>query len=319
MSSRSSATDTGFRRAGVKALAKINLALKVLNKRPDGFHDLRTMFQTVSLSDAIDIGFQPGGPTAIEVESSIEIPDNLVFRAAQAVMRLPGAGGGVRIRLRKNVPMGSGLGGGSSDAAAVLLALPVLTGRRIALETLLCLGAELGSDVPFFLLGGTAVGLGRGTELYPLPEMPRANLVIVAPGIHVSTPEAYTLLSRELTTDSVSHTINIFQSVVWTMADSRSFENDFEAVVFRRHPQLQLIKQKLLLAGAVRAMLSGSGSAVIGVFDDAGTARRVAESFDGYGFPARIVTRARYRAMWWRQLAAHIDGKVWPPKSRYAE
>ncbi|MCZ2074823.1 MAG: 4-(cytidine 5'-diphospho)-2-C-methyl-D-erythritol kinase [Bryobacteraceae bacterium] len=319
MFSRSSATDPGFRSARVKALAKINLALKVLNKRPDGFHDLRTIFQTVSLSDAIDIGFQPGGPTAIEVESSIDIADNLVFRAAQAVMRLPGTGGGVRIHLQKNVPMGSGLGGGSSDAAAVLLALPVLTGRRIGLETLLCLGADLGSDVPFFLLGGAAVGLGRGTELYPLPEMPRANLVLVAPGIHVSTPEAYALLSRELTTDSVSHTINIFQSVVWTMADSRSFENDFEAVVFRRHPQLQLIKQKLLLAGAVCAMLSGSGSAVIGVFEDAETARRVAESFDGYGFPARIVTRAHYRAMWWRQLAAHIDGKVWPPKSRYAE
>src|SRR3954466_13387262 len=190
------------RQARVRALAKINLDLRVLGKRADGYHELRTVFQTVSLADTLDLAFTPSRTTSIELEDAAEIPDNLVARAAQLVMDAMGKTGRVEMQLEKRIPMGAGLGGGSSDAAAVLLALPVLARRSLPLEQLCRIGEQLGSDVPFFLLGGTAVGIGRGTDLFPLPDgRPRAG-VIVAPGIHVSTAGAYAALSRRLTTES---------------------------------------------------------------------------------------------------------------------
>ena len=161
------------RRARVRALAKINLDLRVLGKRPDGFHELRTVFQTISLADSIDIAFTPGRKTSIELQDSLGIADNLVTHAARLVLETSRAAGRVEMQLRKRIPMGAGLGGGSSDAAAVLLALPVLTGRPLPLAKLAELGQQLGSDVPFFLLGGRAVGIGRGSELFPLPDAPR--------------------------------------------------------------------------------------------------------------------------------------------------
>jgi hypothetical protein len=160
---------SGPRRVRVRALAKLNLDLRVLGKRPDGYHELRTIFQTISLADSLEIAFTPGRKTVVELQDSLAIPDNLVTRAAHLAMEAMGAGGCVEIRLTKRIPMGAGLGGGSSDAAAVLLALPVLAGRKLDLAKLSELGQQLGSDVPFFLLGGTAVGIGRGTNSFPSP------------------------------------------------------------------------------------------------------------------------------------------------------
>ena len=154
----------------VRALAKINLDLRVLGKRPDGFHELRTVFQTISLADTLDIAFTPGRRTEIALEDALHIEDNLVKRAARMATDAMRITGRVEMRLVKRIPMGAGLGGGSSDAAAVLLSLPVLARRAIALPKLSAIAAELGSDVPFFLLGGTAAGIGRGTEVYPLPD-----------------------------------------------------------------------------------------------------------------------------------------------------
>ncbi|MEK7751348.1 MAG: 4-(cytidine 5'-diphospho)-2-C-methyl-D-erythritol kinase, partial [Acidobacteriota bacterium] len=151
----------------MRALAKLNLSLKVLNKRPDGYHELRTVFQTISLADTIDIEFTPGRRPEVELVSDVDIPDNLVERTARLAMEALRIRGRARFRLTKRIPAGAGLGGGSSDAAAVLLGLPALAGKRADLETLMDLGGRLGSDVPFFLLGGAAVALGRGTELYP--------------------------------------------------------------------------------------------------------------------------------------------------------
>ena len=142
------------RRVRLRALGKINLSLRVLGKRPDGYHELRTIFQTISLGDRLDITYAPARKTTVTVESSIEIPDNLAERAARRVMEETRAAGDVTIRLLKRIPLGSGMGGGSSDAAAVLLALPVLTGRELSLDRLTNLAAELGSDVPFFFVGG---------------------------------------------------------------------------------------------------------------------------------------------------------------------
>ena len=170
------------RSVALRSLAKINLDLRVLHKRSDGFHELRTIFQTVSLADSLEIEFTPSRTSRIQLESETDIPNNLVVRAAEAVLANSKASGKIQFRLRKRIPMGGGLGGGSSNAAAVLLALPALTGKPLALETLFEIGAGLGSDVPFFLFGGTAAGLGRGTELYPGHSPPLAWVCWSHPG-----------------------------------------------------------------------------------------------------------------------------------------
>src|SRR5277367_135452 len=177
----------------LRSLAKINLDLRVLHKRPDGFHELRTIFQTISLADTIDVQYQRGR-SKIELESNVDIPGNLIIKAADLVMRALRANCRLRVRLTKRIPMGGGLGGGSSNAASMLLALPKLLGKGLPLEKLMELGTELGSDVPFFLLGGTAIGLGRGTELYPLPDVPASPGLLITSKIHSDTSSAYAAL-----------------------------------------------------------------------------------------------------------------------------
>ena len=199
--------------------------------------------------------------------------------------------------------MGAGLGGGSSDAAAVLLALPVLAGRELPVETLCTLGQQLGSDVPFFLLGGTAAAIGRGTEVFPLPDTPPRAGLIVAPGVHVSTAEAYRALSPRLTTESQENKIFSFQTHTWGVADGAAGGNDFEPVVFERESRLATLKQRLIRAGASPAMLTGSGSALFGLFRDREGMRRALERFrDEKAFPISLVTRAQYRGIWRRAL-----------------
>jgi 4-diphosphocytidyl-2-C-methyl-D-erythritol kinase len=315
------------RRARVNALAKINLDLRVLQRRADGFHELRTVYQTISLADRLDVEFTPARRTRIELCSDVVIADNLVERAARLAMEAMRATGVIRFRLEKRIPMGAGLGGGSSDAAAVLLALPPLAGRRIPLEVLIRLAAELGSDVPFFLLGGTALGIGRGSEVYPLPDLPRAKGILVAPGIHVSTAEAYQALGRNLTTEPPDHIISIFESYIWRKATGvpeRSWPalggNDFEEAVLGRHPRLKSIKRKLLRAGAAPAMLTGSGSALFGIFRTREKLEQALPFFQKERtFPFVSVSRAAYRAMWRRRLRAYIDDEeLWLPQNRDA-
>src|SRR5258708_12015759 len=160
------------RRARVSAMAKINLDLRVIGKRPDGFHELRTVFQTISLADTLEIAYTPARKTAISLVDDLAIADNLVVRAARLAMEAMRATGRIEMRLTKRIPMGAGLGGGSSDAAAVLLALPALAGRAMDLPKLCAVAEQLGSDLPFFLLGGTAVGVGLRAELFPPPHTP---------------------------------------------------------------------------------------------------------------------------------------------------
>jgi 4-diphosphocytidyl-2-C-methyl-D-erythritol kinase len=308
--------------ARLRSLAKINLSLLVLNKRPDGFHDLRTVFQTISLADTIEIEFTPGRGCKVDLESELDIPDNLIVRAANLLMEEWKIRGHVRFRLQKTIPMGGGLGGGSSNAAAVLLALPVLAGVSSGPARLAELAAQLGSDVPFFLHGGTALGVGRGTELYPLPEVPESPALIVAPGIHVSTPEAYGALGRGLTDGSRPGILNSLQAFVWRSGDSAPAEtwksdNDFETVVFRQFPLLSAIKRKLLKAGARPALMTGSGSALFGIFEGPMERDRAAASFRKEKvFAVKLVNRRSYRNLWWRQLGDHIGERTWPPQSR---
>jgi len=310
---------SGTRRARVRALAKINLDLRVLGKRPDGYHELRTIFQTISLADTLEIAFTPGRATSVEMEDPLGIPDNLAVRAARLALEAMRASGRVEIGLRKRVPMGAGLGGGSSDAAAVLLALPALAGRVLPLPRLCALASELGSDVTFFLLGGTAVGVGRGNELFPLPDGPPRPGVLVAPGVHVSTAEAYRRLSPCLTTELQQNKIVAFPLQAWPGGDPETACNDFEAVVFPQHRQLAGLKRRLRQAGASPALMTGSGSAIFGLFRTGRDVSRALAALEGeMAFRISLVSRARYRALWWRALEGHIAQKIWPPQSRYA-
>lgn len=310
------------RRARVRALAKINLDLRVLGRRPDGFHELRTVFQTISLADTIDIAFTPGRKTSIELQDALGIPDNLVIRAARLVMEASRAAGRVEMGLRKRIPMGAGLGGGSSDAAAVMLALPVLTGRALPLARLVELGQQLGSDVPFFLLGGRAVGIGRGTELFPLPDAASRHGLLLAPEVHVNTAQAYRDLSPRLTTESSQNKIFSFQSHTWELSGCAPAENDFEAVVFEQHRRLAVLKRRLIQAGASPAMMTGSGSALFGLYRNSAEVSRAIQligqsAADVQSFPITLVGRARYRSQWWRTLNEHTNRRLWPPLSRY--
>ncbi|MDP8980498.1 MAG: 4-(cytidine 5'-diphospho)-2-C-methyl-D-erythritol kinase [Acidobacteriota bacterium] len=311
-------------RVRLRSLAKINLDLRVLNKRADGFHELRTVFQTVSLADKIEVEYTPGRTTRLELDSTVQIADNLILRAADLALGAMGTRARVRFRLIKKIPMGGGLGGGSSNAAAVLLALPVLARKPLPMETLMDLGSQLGSDVPFFFLGGAAAGLGRGTELYPLPDLPSRPALLIAPGVHISTATAYADLRRKLTKELPSRIINSFQAFVGRLAASAygDGENDFESVVFGKYPQLESIRDKLLAAGAETARMSGSGSTLFGIFRDRKMRDRAAlriEREPGAGaiFPVTLVSRRRYQALWRRQLGiADMGGTIWPPRSR---
>jgi len=314
------------RTARVPAFAKLNLGLRVLYKRTDGYHELRTVFQTVSLADRLDISWTPGSTTRIEIEGTPEIPDNLVERASRLVLEAMKIHGDVQFHLKKNIPAGAGLGGGSSDAAAVLLALPVLTGKPLSADHILAMATQLGSDVPFFLHGGTALGLGRGEELYPLPGRPPARGLLVIPNLHSSTAEAYRDLSPGLTSIPLQNKLASFQQEVWRGgADGNTAavkDNDFEEVVFARYPELKQIKQRLRRAGANPAAMTGSGSAVFGIFADPERLDRAKKSFpDQRVFPISFVSRAQYRSAWRRALHLHAEhhaeGTLWPPRSLY--
>src|SRR5579872_1616543 len=189
----------------VPAFAKVNLRLDVLERRPDGYHELRTIFQALSLHDtlALEARREPGIDLRITGNDQLAGEpgqDNLVYRALRQLSDELEIRHGVRAVLTKRIPVGRGLGGGSSDAAAALIALLRLTKRRVAAARLLEIASGLGADVPFFLHGGRALGIGRGDEIYPLPDVPRRNVLVVSPGtIAVPTRDAYQWLAQRLT------------------------------------------------------------------------------------------------------------------------
>jgi 4-diphosphocytidyl-2-C-methyl-D-erythritol kinase len=282
----------------------------VLDRRPDGYHELRTIFQTISLRDRLHIEFEKRKRTELLIDSSVEIADNLVIRAAKLVLERLRVSARVRFTLNKRIPMGAGLGGGSSNAAAVLIALPALAGKLIARSELIELAECLGSDVPFFLLGGTAVAFGRGTEVYPLPDLPGHSALVIASGIHISTPDAYRALERvpaELTSTSRSPILREFQTVAWSLAgaslEALPFKNDFEEAVFRLYPELAAQKRRLRRLGARPVLMTGSGSALFGVYRSFLAARNAASSFPpGLAHAVRFVPRRQFERSWRQSL-----------------
>jgi 4-diphosphocytidyl-2-C-methyl-D-erythritol kinase len=283
-----------------RAFAKINVGLHVLGKRPDGFHEIRTVYQTVGLADLLQVSISPR-QKGIHLECNhgdlSAGPENLVYRAADLWQRSTGYKGGIRLRLEKKIPMGAGLGGGSSDAATTLLALERLTGNRLELLARIELAARLGSDVPLFLLGGRVLGCGRGEEIYPLTDLPARHCLIVFPGFSVSTAEAYAALGLRLTERKEDRKINVlgkrspFPLEAWGPA-----ENDFEWFVFARWPELARVKRQLIRAGAETASLTGSGSALYAVYESAQQLNRAASRMpaDWKVFKVRTLPRAAY-------------------------
>ncbi|HVB35941.1 MAG TPA: 4-(cytidine 5'-diphospho)-2-C-methyl-D-erythritol kinase [Candidatus Acidoferrales bacterium] len=286
------------------AFAKINLCLHVVGRFPDGYHELRTIFHSISLHDTLELELSARKEISLEIDDPSLPADstNLVWRAMDALRRELRFRQGVHAKLTKVIPVARGLGGGSSDAAAALIGLLRLTRRHLPLPRLIEIAASLGADVPFFLFGGRALGVNRGDEIYPLPDVPDKTVLVVSPqDIGVSTRDAYSWLgprpsnSRQLTKPRATHRIWGFCALCWSRQDS-GISNDFEAAVFRRHPRLAKIKRTLLQGGAAEAALAGSGSAVFGVFRNPAQARRVAREFPkDQVFVARTLSREDYR------------------------
>ncbi len=287
----------------IPAFAKINLRLDILGKRSDGFHELRTIFQTISLHDELSLraSRRPGIALTVDgnaVLSAEPVQKNLVYRAIEALRRELKIRGGVEIELKKIIPAGRGLGGGSSDAAAALLGYLRLTGKKLATVRIMEIAASLGADVPFFLLGGRALGISKGDEIYPLPDIAKRYLLIVSPReIHVPTPDAYRWVKAKplgLTNSAVNPKLAEFCALCWS-AQGSGLSNDFEGPVFRRYPRLDQIKRALLQRGAAEASLAGSGSAVFGVFPSPAMARRAAVGFPhDQTFVCETLSRERY-------------------------
>jgi 4-diphosphocytidyl-2-C-methyl-D-erythritol kinase len=189
------------------------------------------------------------------------------------------------------------------------------------MDTLLSLAAALGSDVPFFLHGGAALGLGRGEELYPLPEPRPRPVLILAPAIHISTPEAYKALNRPgLTSGQLSPKLNTFQAFAWSGLSGPLAENDFEGPVFSLHPELKRWREKLIRLGAHAARLSGSGATLYGVFPDRAKLQGALPRFRTeplQTFRTTFLTRAQYRSRLLASLSDHVVEDTWPPRSRY--
>jgi 4-diphosphocytidyl-2-C-methyl-D-erythritol kinase len=288
----------------VPAFAKINLRLEILGKRPDGFHELRTIFQAISLKDELHFRAtrKPGIELRVSGNDSLSgepIEENLVYRAVDAARSELGISDGVAIDLRKSIPAGRGLGGGSSDAAAALIGYLRLVKKRLPRECLFTIGASLGADVPFFLEGGRALGIGKGDEIYPLPDILKRHLLIVSPNsVHVPTPDAYRWLNApQLTNSAGNPRLYGFCALAWSLQGGPLL-NDFEEAVFQQHPRLAEIKRELLQNGASEALLAGSGSAVFGVFPSPAKARRAAVGFPlDQTFVCETVSRVSYRRL----------------------
>jgi 4-diphosphocytidyl-2-C-methyl-D-erythritol kinase len=288
----------------LRAYAKINLCLHVLGRRPDGYHELRTIFQAISLHDTLHLSITSGANGfhfSLQC-SDASLPlnqDNLVFRAVEAIRHDIGFTGSVTAYLDKKIPVARGLGGGSSDAAASLVGMLRLTKKKVPLERLLEIAAGLGADVPFFLFGGRALGVSRGDEIYPLPDAPKRAVLVVSPrDIAVSTKEAYQWISQraseELTNKKNVPRILGFCALCWSRQGA-GVSNDFEGPVFSRYARLREIRDALLQGGAAEAALAGSGSAVFGVFRNPAQARRAARKFpNDTAFVAETLSREKY-------------------------
>lgn len=321
------------------SFAKINLGLKIGARRTDGFHELCTVYQTLVLRDKIGVEVRSGSGIEIRCDDSRVPRDqtNTCYKVADHVMKAVGTNGKVVIEIEKHLPVQGGLGAASSNAVVTMLALERALGIQLSQADKLRIAAEVGSDLPLFLVGGTVFGLGRGEQVYALPDLPALYLVIVTPTVGVSTPRAFArwdeLVAQqpELTHSEGTGTINQSSvSVLDWLAENvkqaeigpasgvpagggdraetllldlvrTGIENDFERVVFPEYPELREVKELLQREGAKWASLSGSGSTLYGVFESADEASAAAERMKAAG-RAAVATRSLARQEYWTAM-----------------
>jgi 4-diphosphocytidyl-2-C-methyl-D-erythritol kinase len=301
------------------AFAKVNFSLRILGRRPDGYHEILTVLQTISLHDTLKITVTDGPHIVLSCDDG-SIPagaENIVIRAARALQKQCAPNMGAYIRLEKRIPSAAGLGGGSSDAAVTLLALANLWDTRIDSNELLEIAGTLGADVPFFFHGGTALATGVGKDIAELPDPSREKfLLVVKPNASLSTANAYSALkARSLTTAEAKTILSSSQrNEFFDNFDSEALQNDFEEVVFSLEPEIGRAKVALLKAGARAALLAGSGSAVFGSFDSGDALERAIQAIEleaGWRvFPCKTVGRSLNKS------AMGSAGEIFAPAKR---
>ncbi len=291
------------------SFAKLNWTLEVLGKRPDGYHELRTLLQTISVGDELTFELTEQGIELQSAHPALPLDEtNLIYRAAKLLSDFTDCHLGVRVTIKKNLPMAAGLGGGSSNAAMTLLALQRLWDVRLDTRDLFKLGAQLGADVPFFFIGGTCIGVGRGDEVYPTTEIQAEHILLVNAGVAVPTREVYGNLPPELTNPGAATKMPISLKAAYdAMCKGRASSgdsfpelyNELETPVLARYPLLAEIKRRLFAAGARGVLMSGSGSTIFGLFDSEATRSVAQQDLQATGWwcaPARTLDRAEYRA-----------------------
>jgi 4-diphosphocytidyl-2-C-methyl-D-erythritol kinase len=320
----------------VRSFAKINLGLCIGPNRPDGFHELRTIYHTIALHDIIRVEVKRGSGIEIICDDP-RVPrdsSNTCWKIADLTMAALKARGRVVIEIQKRLPVQGGLGGASGNAVSVLLALERAVKKPLNGAERLHIATEVGSDLPLFLVGGTVLGVSHGEEVYPLPDLSATHCVIATPNIGVSTPKAFADWDKraahpnskpqKLTAGSPSDRINSFSRMIsaWLSAQSSGvpvskgrgrvetplldlvrtgIENDFERVVFPQYPKLRQVKRFLERNGAIYASLSGSGSALYGFFGSRKVAEQAAARLSTSGTPA-VATTTLTRRQYWKKF-----------------
>ncbi|HEV2992523.1 MAG TPA: 4-(cytidine 5'-diphospho)-2-C-methyl-D-erythritol kinase [Candidatus Angelobacter sp.] len=316
-----------------RSFAKINIGLRIGPVREDGFHELRTIYQTLAIHDVVKVDVGRGVGIDIYCKNS-KVPGdetNTCWRVAERVLHALKTRGKVRITIEKNLPVQGGLGGASSNAAVTILALEKALKLQLTSIDRLRIASEVGSDLPLFLVGGTMLGIGRGEQVYPLEDLPGIPCVVATPPIGVSTPLAFAewdkrLSEQKLTGSQRSITMNEFSHSIyewlgrsngsstgvpeksWDRAETllldlvrAGIENDFESVVFSMHPAIREVKRVLERSGARYSSLSGSGSTVYGLFDDTEMAAKAAAALNEKGIPAQA-TSTLTRVEYWKEM-----------------
>jgi 4-diphosphocytidyl-2-C-methyl-D-erythritol kinase len=317
----------------IPSFAKVNFGLRIGACRNDGFHDLRTVYQTIALFDTVRVSVRRGSGIEIDCEDPRVPRDetNTCWRIVERAMARLRARGRVNITIEKRLPVQGGLGGASANGIAALLALERALRKNLPAAERLQIAAEVGSDIPLFLIGGTVLGVGRGEEVYPLPDLPSTTCVIALPDIPISTPKAFADWDEEAKLTPSTHSDRMLQfsreisawlnaaqigrrSGVSARGGGRAenplldlvrtgIENDFERVVFPKYPELLEVKRVLEKAGARYASLSGSGSAIYGLFDSQQEAATAAKKLIRQGTRA-LVTSTLTRRQYWKKLSA---------------
>ncbi len=311
----------------IRSFAKINIGLRIGPRRDDGYHELRTLYQTIALHDLIRVEAVRGSGIEIHCDDS-RVPrdeSNTCWRVAERVLRTLKVRSKVRITIEKNLPVQGGLGAASSNAVATMLGMERAFKRQLTPHARLRIACEVGSDLPLFLMGGTVLGIGRGEQVYPIDDLPSFPCVIAAPDEGVSTPAAFAAWDKrqtKLTSPRASAKMNTFSQSVYEWLNGSSFsptgvpgkgwdraeallldlvrtgmENDFASVVFPLYPAVRQVKRMLEREGAKYVSLSGSGSSVYGLFSsrqDAARAVKALNQADVRAQASSTLPRARY-------------------------